>query len=89
MASIKSVGYDLLVTEMLEGVTLLFNNMLSLDGSISSDRLIDLADTIHVVFDNQQKFHQNFFQHELYQDANKMTAQTNFTKFTLEEIRWR
>jgi len=36
---------------MLEGVTNLFNSMLNLDGSTSSERIVDMADTLRMLFD--------------------------------------
>lgn len=84
VATTKQIGYDLLISEMLESVTALFNKMLSPDGACS-ERLSDMADTMHLVFDNQQKFYLNHFLNDLAAQEVKH----NFSKFSVEEMRWR
>ena len=53
----KNVPYALLIATTIECVVTLFNSMLRGDGTIGSQRIVDMADTMRIVFDSQQKFY--------------------------------
>lgn len=57
----KNIAFALLISETLNAITNLFLTTLQSDGSTKNEKISDLADSMRLVWDSQQKFYINHF----------------------------